>query len=83
MLDRSQIEQVLINLLKNAGEACIEQEIPEVIIATHYEMEKRIFMLTVTDNGSGILPDVLDKICCQLECQLNDIAEIIPDKEEH
>ena len=27
--------------------------------------------------------DVLDKICCQLECQLNDIAEIIPDKEEH
>ena len=62
MLDRSQIEQVLINLLKNAGEACIEQEIPEVIIATHYEMEKRIFMLTVTDNGSGILPDVLDKI---------------------
>lgn len=62
MLDRSQIEQVLINLLKNAGEACAEQEIPEVIIATHYEMEKRIFMLTVTDNGSGILPDVLDKI---------------------
>ena len=62
MLDRSQIEQVLINLLKNAGEACMEQEIPEVIIATHYEMEKRIFMLTVTDNGSGILPDVLDKI---------------------
>lgn len=62
MLDRSQIEQVLINLLKNAGEACIEQEIPEVIIATHYEMEKRIFMLTVTDNGSGILPDILDKI---------------------
>ena len=32
MLDRSQIEQVLINLLKNAGEACIEQEIPEVIM---------------------------------------------------
>ena len=27
--------------------------------------------------------NVLDKICCQLECQLNDIAEIIPDKEEH
>ena len=35
MLDRSQIEQVLINLLKNAGEACVEQTYPEVIISTH------------------------------------------------
>ena len=31
----------------------------------------------------NVTSDVLDKICCQLECQLNDIAEIIPDKEEH
>lgn len=62
MLDRSQIEQVLINLLKNAGEACTEQTCPEVIIATHYDPEKHIFFLTVSDNGSGILPEVLDKI---------------------
>lgn len=62
MLDRSQIEQVLINLLKNAGEACTEQSSPEVIIATHYDLEKQIFFLTVSDNGSGILPEVLDKI---------------------
>lgn len=62
MLDRSQIEQVLINLLKNAGEACTEQTRPEVIIATHYDPEKHIFFLTVSDNGSGILPEVLDKI---------------------
>lgn len=62
MLDRSQIEQVLINLLKNAGEACTEQSSPEVIIATHYDLEKQIFFLAVSDNGSGILPEVLDKI---------------------
>ena len=62
MLDRSQIEQVLINLLKNAGEACTEQTRPEVIIVTHYDPEKHIFFLTVSDNGSGILPEVLDKI---------------------
>lgn len=62
MLDRSQIEQVLINLLKNAAEACVEQETPEVVIATHFEVEKHLFVLTVSDNGSGILPDVLDKI---------------------
>ena len=29
MLDRSQIEQVLINLLKNGGEACVVQPIPK------------------------------------------------------
>ena len=35
------------------------------------------------EKGENVTADVLDKICCQLECQLNDIAEIIPDKEEH
>lgn len=62
MLDRSQIEQVLINLLKNAGEACVEQTYPEVIISTHYDLDKHLFFLSVCDNGSGILPEVLDKI---------------------
>lgn len=55
MLDRSQIEQVLINLLKNAGEACVEQIYPEVIISTHCDLEKHLFFLSVCDNGSGIL----------------------------
>ena len=62
MIDRSQMEQVLINLLKNAGEACVEQENPEVVIETSYQAEKHIFRLSVTDNGCGILPDVLDRI---------------------
>lgn len=62
MLDRSQIEQVLINLLKNAGEACAELENPEVTVATRFEAEKHLFFLMVKDNGCGILPEVLDKI---------------------
>lgn len=62
MLDRSQIEQVLINLLKNAGEACTEQLHPQIVVATHYAPEKQLFYLTISDNGSGILPEVLDKI---------------------
>ena len=35
------------------------------------------------EKGENVTADVLDKICWQLEWQLNDIAEIIPDKEEH
>ena len=62
MIDRSQIEQVLLNLLKNACEACNEQPNPQVVVETAYLVEKHLFTLSVTDNGSGILPDVLDKI---------------------
>ena len=62
MVDRSQIEQVLINLLKNAGEACMGQPHPEVVLETSYQPEKHIFQLSVTDNGCGIMPEVLDKV---------------------
>ena len=62
MIDRSQMEQVLINLLKNAGEACMDQLNPEVVVETSYHEEKHIFQLSVTDNGCGILPNVLDRI---------------------
>lgn len=62
MVDRSQMEQVLINLLKNAKEACLEQSRPEVRIVTIYQPEKHLFRLSVSDNGSGILPEVQERI---------------------
>ena len=62
MVDSSQMEQVLINLLKNAGEACMGQPDPQVVVETSYQEEKRIFRLSVRDNGCGILPEVLDRI---------------------
>lgn len=61
-IDRSQIEQVIINLLKNAKEACEEQPSPLIIVSTHYWSDQKIFQITVTDNGCGILPEVQDKI---------------------
>ena len=62
MWDRSQMEQVLINLMKNATEACDEVQNPTICISTHYQKEKKLFVLTITDNGCGILPEILDKI---------------------
>ena len=58
--DRSMIEQVLINLLKNAIEACCDSEFPEI----HIDASRREGMpvVTVSDNGSGIVPEALDKV---------------------
>ena len=57
-IDRAQIEQVLINLLKNACGRQSDKDIRvEVIISPAGNK-----LLTVSDNGEGILPDVLDKI---------------------
>lgn len=62
MIDRTQIEQVLINLVKNAHEACMNVAQPKVSICTHYDEYVGIYLLSVTDNGKGILPEVLDRI---------------------
>lgn len=58
--DRSLIEQVLINLLKNAAEACHDTNDPAISLAA-FRQDGRMVM-TVTDNGCGILPEVLDKM---------------------
>lgn len=59
-LDRNQIEQVIINLIKNAIDACGDQ--PEVIITGRPDHQKRIYLISVSDNGMGIKPEVIDNI---------------------
>lgn len=71
-IDRSQIEQVLINLLKNAQEAVensnqqssdnAKGKEPCVRLSTHISSNKRNFIISITDNGKGILPEVLNRI---------------------
>ena len=62
LIDRAQIEQVLINLIKNAQEACSDQLRPQILITTALQADAHTFIITVSDNGCGILPEVLDKI---------------------
>ena len=60
-VDRTQIEQILINLLKNAREACSRKSDKKIQVKAR-KLSAGNTTLTISDNGEGILPDVLDKI---------------------
>ena len=60
-IDRTQIEQVLINLIKNAKEACSRKEHPLIEVKMLPALSWQC-LITVSDNGEGILPEVQDKI---------------------
>lgn len=58
--DRSQIEQVVINLLKNAIFAVAENQFPKIGI--QLSRDERFVLLTITDNGKGISREIAEKI---------------------
>jgi nitrogen fixation/metabolism regulation signal transduction histidine kinase len=58
--DEEMIEQVLINLLKNAKEALAETENPTLSLIGKYE--DNIVKIEVSDNGSGIIKEALEHI---------------------
>jgi two-component system, NtrC family, nitrogen regulation sensor histidine kinase NtrY len=59
-VDQEQIEQVLINLIKNAVEACIQVINPNIKIVASLEKQKKT--ITISDNGEGIKEENMDKI---------------------
>jgi nitrogen fixation/metabolism regulation signal transduction histidine kinase len=59
--DRQMLEQVLINLVKNALDAVAPIPDPEIELSCHREASQQI-CLSVRDNGPGIAPDKLDQV---------------------
>jgi len=59
--DEKLIEQVLINLLKNAMQSLAGKDSAKIILKGFINKRGRV-TLQVIDNGAGILPDVMDKI---------------------
>ena len=59
--DERLIQQVLINLLKNAIYANEGRPYAKIMLKAYINKRGRV-VIEVTDNGPGILPDVLDKI---------------------
>jgi signal transduction histidine kinase len=60
-IDTHLIEQVLINLILNAVDACKDQENPEIKVLASQNPNRDI-VLKVFDNGSGIPQDILENI---------------------
>jgi len=61
MADKIMIDQVLINLVKNALQAFDEQENKSIILKGFYNDKMRP-VISVRDNGTGIEPEALEKI---------------------
>lgn len=60
-IDVDLIEQVLINLILNAIDAVKNKPNPKIVMSAYTDTDNRL-IIKLTDNGSGMPDDVLDKI---------------------
>ncbi len=59
--DKAQLEQVMINLIKNAVEACENQDDPKIEVEIRRSEDKG-HTIEVRDNGCGIVPSAIDEV---------------------
>jgi nitrogen fixation/metabolism regulation signal transduction histidine kinase len=59
--DPDLVDQVVINLMLNAIDAVKEVEMPQISILATLNSNNRV-VIDIKDNGTGIKPDILDKI---------------------
>ena len=57
LVDRVQIQQVLINLMRNAMEAMRDSPVKQLAVTVHRHDESRL-RVEVSDTGSGIPPEI-------------------------
>jgi two-component system, LuxR family, sensor kinase FixL len=62
VVDRVQIQQVMLNLVRNAVEAMEAVERRELTIATRAFAAKNIAEIRVIDSGPGISPEIADRL---------------------
>jgi two-component system NtrC family sensor kinase len=60
LADRSQFQQVFMNILMNAVQAMDERG--EITIVTRYEAAARLVAVTISDTGKGIPPEQIGRI---------------------
>ena len=62
LADRIQVQQVLLNLIRNALEAMQEAPRRELIVATRAEPTAGVVEVTVSDTGPGIAAEIADRL---------------------
>jgi two-component system, LuxR family, sensor kinase FixL len=62
LADRIQIQQVLLNLIRNAIEAMQDASRREMLIATRSMPQEGLVEISVSDTGTGIEPEVLERL---------------------
>jgi two-component system sensor kinase FixL len=62
LADRIQIQQVLLNLVRNAIEAMEDRPRRELVITTRAMPAERMVAIGVADTGGGIAPEIADQL---------------------
>lgn len=60
MIDKNQMEQVIINLITNSIYALKEKQEKKMYVSSYTENNR--FFITISDNGKGIDPEIQDKV---------------------